>query len=107
MMAEERHFMNPAHGRHITGSNEEGEGKRGKKKPGEHPSIHIHSHSKGHTVHILHPSGAHEEHEFSRGDSEGISNLIHHHLGGEPGQDHGFSSGPEEEDEYGLGGPGV
>ena len=51
------------------------EGKR------SHPHIFIHSHSKGHTVHVHHHDGTHEKHEHSHGDADGIAAHIHEHLG--------------------------
>lgn len=107
--------MNPQRAKHM-GQEHSGH-EAPKEPPAEHethggaehhaPSIHIHSHAKGHTVHIMHPSGAHEQHEHASGDAEGIASHIHEHIGGEPGQDHGGSSGNDMEDEYGLGGSGV
>jgi hypothetical protein len=98
----DRHFMNKQHERHMSGgdSHEEHGGS------GKHPSIHVHSHAKGHTVHVMHHDGRHEKHEHEHGDAEGIAAHIHEHIGGEQGQDHGFSSGSDMEDEFGAG-PGV
>jgi len=78
------------------------------KETGQHhaPSIHIHSHSKGHTVHVLHSNGHHEKSEHAHGDTEGIKAHIDQHLGGAEGQDHGYSGGEEQENEFGAG-PGV
>lgn len=73
---------------------------------GNHPQIHIHSHAKGHTVHVMHSDGRHEKHEHESGDTEGIKSHIDTQLGGGMGQDHGFSSGEDEENEFGAG-PGV
>jgi hypothetical protein len=97
-------FMNPQRQKHMQG------------KPagdvedstGQHhaPSIHIHSHSAGHTVHVMHHDGTHTKHEHEHGDTEGIAEHIHKHLGGAEGQDHGYSSGEAMEDETGYG-PGV
>lgn len=93
-----RHFMNPSMGKHF-GSEEgddtsEGEGK---KKVGAKglPDIHIKSHDKGHTVHILphKDSGmAPEQHEHELGDADGIVEHIRKHLG-KVGQDHGDKGG--------------
>lgn len=100
------HFMNPAHGRHMSGQPAKAAGDV-EESSGQHhpPHIHIHSHAKGHTVHVMHHDGTHTKHEHAHGDTDGIAQHIHDHLGGE-GQDHGFSSGPEMEDETGYG-PGV
>lgn len=87
-MENDRHFMNKQHGQHMAGG-EDGKEKGGKSK---HPSIHIHSHAKGHTVHIMHPDGAHEKHEHGKGDADGIAEHIHNHLGS-GGQDHGVGDG--------------
>jgi hypothetical protein len=79
----DRHFMNPSVGRHLGQQqepepNEHADGEEGS----EHkPSIHIHSHSKGHTVHIMHKDGTHEKHEHGPGDAEGIAQHIHEQLG--------------------------
>lgn len=104
MAGEGRHFMNPQHGAHMRGEAPSGDVEE---KSGQHhpPHISIHSHAKGHTVHIMHHDGRHEKHEHARGDVEGIAAHIHKHLGGH-GQDHGYSAGAAEEDEFGAG-PGV
>jgi hypothetical protein len=68
--------MNPQRGRHISGEHEE----HGEQRPEDHnggdkPSIFIHSHSGGHTVHLFHSDGTHEignddhVHEALGGDS--------------------------------------
>lgn len=89
-------FMNKQRERHMSGG-EEGKGGGG----GAKPSIHIHSHSKGHTVHIMHSNGMHEKHEHAHGDAEGIAQHVHTHLGESGGgQDHGFSSGDEDQDDF-------
>ena len=106
-MADDRHFMNPQHGRHMRGEEDgRSEDKNKSKGGGKHPHIAIHSHSKGHAVHITHPDGRVESHEHAHGDAEGIAAHIHEHIGGKEGQDHGFSSGDLMEDETGAG-PGV
>jgi hypothetical protein len=51
-----------------------------------HPHIFVHSHSKGHTVHIHHQDGRHEKHEHAKGDAEGIAAHIHEHYGGGGGE---------------------
>lgn len=61
----------------------------------KHPNIHIHSHAKGHTVHIMHHDGAHEKHEHEHGDAEGIASHIHQHIGGGLGGD---DQHPEEQE---------
>ena len=96
-MAGDRHYMNPQVGRHMSGSDGDEHG------GSSHPHIFIHSHSKGHTVHIHHPDGRHEKHEHSAGDAEGLASHIHTHIGGGVGQDHGYSSGEGMEDELGSG----
>lgn len=99
-MEDNKHYMNPARGRHMSG--EDGKDKGGK---GKHPHIHIHSHPKGHTVHIMHPDGRHEMHEHAKGDAEGISEHIHQHLGmpGAGGQDHGVGDGEGDLGDLGVG----
>jgi hypothetical protein len=109
------HFMNPARQKHMESRSSEkparSEAHKGSgaehASASHHPSIHIHSHDKGHTVHIMHPSGEHEKHEHEAGDAEGIKAHVDEHIGGIEGQDHGFSSGEEMENEDALGGPGV
>jgi hypothetical protein len=103
-----RHFMNPQMGRHMQGQSAD-EADDVEEESGQHktPHIHVHSHSKGHTVHVMHHDGGHSKHQFSHGDSEGIANLIHKHIGGGEGQDHGVSDDEGMEDEIGAGGPGV
>lgn len=114
-----RFFMNKAHGRHMGASAEEldanlhgkasklegrSENEHEHDEDGDHhPQIMIHSHAKGHTVHIMHHDGTHEKHEHESGDAEGIKAHIDEHIGGGEGQDHGFSSGEDEEDEFGAG----
>ena len=100
--------MNKQRGAHMDGKQFGEEASDVKQESGQHhpPHIHIHSHAKGHTVHIMHDDGAHEKHEHAHGDSDGIAEHIHQHLGGAEGQDHGYSSGNEMEDEHGYG-PGV
>lgn len=108
------HYMNKAHGEHMTGKKEappaEHDAQNGPQDHGgggESPDLFIKSHAKGTTVHIMHSDGRHEAHEHGKGDAEGVASHIHEHIGGEPGQDHGGSSGHDMEDEYGLGGPTV
>lgn len=99
------HFMNKQHGKHMGHDEAAPAAEHGEHHAAgaEHkPSIHIHSHAKGHTVHIMHKDGAHEKHEHEHGDTEGIKAHIDEHLG----QDHGYSSDGLEEDEFGAG-PGV
>jgi hypothetical protein len=112
--------MNKAHGRHMGASAEELDANLHGKPPaekhegrsehehseGEKPHIIVHSHAKGHTVHVMHSDGTHEKHEHESGDTEGIKAHVDTALGGGEGQDHGFSGGEEEEDEFGAG-PGV
>lgn len=66
---------------------------------GQHgaPHIHISSHEKGHTVHIMHKSGKHESHEHAHGDAEGIAAHIHQHLGSGSGSTTEDSSGDEHD----------
>lgn len=93
-------YMNPQHGRHMRGE----EAQDVEKKSGQHkaPHIHIHSHAKGHTVHIMHPDGAHEKHEHGHGDVEGIAAHVHEHIGGASGQDHGVGDGSAGEEQGAL-----
>lgn len=98
--------MNPQRGKHMEMGAGGGEDEHDEhEESNEDPQIHIHSHAKGHTVHIMHKSGKHEQHEHSKGDTEGIAEHIHKNLGA-GGQDHGYSGGDEEENEMGAG-PGV
>jgi hypothetical protein len=103
------HFMNKAHGAHMTGKPQSAEPSGDvHQESGEHhaPSIHIHSHSAGHTVHIMHKDGRHTKTEHQSGDTEGIKAHIEQHLGSPEGNDHGGSSEEEMENEHGYG-PGV
>jgi hypothetical protein len=103
------HFMNKQREAHMTGKPQGEASGDVSEASGQHhpPQIHIHSHAKGHTVHIMHHSGQHEKHEHAHGDSDGIAQHIHTHLGGPEGQDHGVGDGEEMENEQGYGGPGV
>ena len=102
-------FMNKQRGAHMGHKEEPVTSHHGSDKEpnqdhgGEAPDIMIKSHAKGHTVTIMHHDGRSESHEHSKGDTEGIKAHIDQHIGGAPGQDHGGSSGSNEEDEYGLG----
>ena len=88
---EGKHYMNPHHGRHMSGKEETPPEPKGGKKGGSQghggkPHIHIHSHSAGHTVHVMHSDGRHESHEHPAGDTEGIASHIHENLGAGGGQ---------------------
>ena len=84
-------YMNPSYGRLMTEGGKqadkqepgpEARGEAGKRsKENAPPSIHIHSHTGGHTVHILHKDGRHEMHQHGHGDTDGISQHIQTHLG--------------------------
>jgi len=95
--------MNPKYGEMLEGSksaDHQSPGPAAKKEQGKHaghgkPSIHIHSHSGGHTVHILHQDGRHEMHEHPHGDSDGMAEHIHTHLGGGAPESFGSPSGEE------------
>lgn len=101
------HFMNPQRGKHMgnhepafeSKSNEE-ENDGGGESSDEKPQIHIHSHEKGHTVHVMHKDGRHEKHEHGHGDTEGVKQHIDKHLG-DVGQDHG-SPGEGSSEGFGL-----
>lgn len=48
-------------------------------EPGDRelPSIFIHSHDDGHTVHVFHPDGRKEDpQEYEKGDADGIAGQI-------------------------------
>lgn len=62
---------------------------------GQHhaPSIHIHSHSGGHTVHVHHSDGTHTKHEHAHGDADGIAQHIHKHIGGGGSHDQSVDEG--------------
>lgn len=79
--------MNPQRSRHMGG---EEHGEHGGGGQGAKPSIFIHSHSGGHTVHVFHHDGSHEAHEHSSGDTESMAEHVHNYLGGE--------QRPEDED---------
>ena len=113
------HFMNKAHGAHMTGKPDPGKptasrpatpSKDVNESSGQHmpPHIHVHQGDGGKIhVHIMHHDKADEHHEHESGDSEGAAQHINEHFGAgnEEGQDHGFSSeqdGVSEEEGYGI-----
>jgi hypothetical protein len=70
--------MNPQRGRHMSGD---------ARNSGEHggetkPHIFVHSHTNGHTVHLFHSDGRHEEHEHGH-DAAAVADRVHESLGGE------------------------
>jgi hypothetical protein len=67
-------FMNPQRGRHMSGSSEEHGGS-------EKPHVFVHSHKNGHTVHLFHSDGRHEEHEHGH-DASSVADRVHESLGG-------------------------
>jgi hypothetical protein len=82
-------MMNPFHAKHMAGTDmakaHSGSPTEGGKGGSEHstmPQIHIHTHAKGHTVHIMHPNGHHEKHEHAHGDVDGMHAHLEEHLGG-------------------------
>jgi hypothetical protein len=87
-VANEGYSMNKQRERHMFGAKEGEAGNEKdagdvKKKTGQHhaPHIHIHSHAKGHTVHVMHHDGAHEKHEHAHGDVEGMKAHLDKHFG--------------------------
>jgi hypothetical protein len=79
------HYMNRQRGRHMGAHDEQQSGDHQGK-----PDIHIKSHAKGHTVHVMHQDGAHEKFEHDPGDTEGMAEHVHNFLGGGAGSgDHG------------------
>jgi len=91
-------FMNKQREKHITGSNEGDAGDVDKGKGQHHaPSIHIHSHSKGMTVHTMHHDGQHSKQEFKKGDHEAVADHVANELGGEPSETSrdGMNEGPK------------
>lgn len=98
------HFMNPQRGKHMDGSSHEpppvDNEEDGQGQDSEKPQIHIHSHAKGHTVHVMHKDGRHEKSEHAHGDTEGVKQHIDKHLG-DVGQDHG-SEGEGSHEGFGL-----
>jgi hypothetical protein len=103
--------MNPQRGAHMQAGQESGDVEQ---ESGQHhaPHIHFHPHhdEQGNhthtTVHVMHHDGTHTKHDHAAGDTEGMAAHIHKHMGGAEGQDHGYSSGEEMENETGYG-PGV
>lgn len=97
---EGKHYMNKRHGEHMEGHEEAPEPKGKEKGKGgkHHPSIHIHSHSGGHTVHVMHGDGRHEMHEHQSGDAEGVAQHVHDNLGGQPSAGGGAGEGDGTED---------
>jgi len=64
-------------------------------EPSAAPTLVMHSHDKGVTVHVHHKNGKHEKHEHSHGDAEGMAAHVHEHFGG-------TSSAPEPAQEEKL-----
>jgi hypothetical protein len=89
--------MNKQRERHMAGAEAGQHGDPSGHSQAHPPSIHIHSHDNGVTVHILHHDGQHEEHEHEKDDAEGIASHVHEHFG------HG---GGHEADEGNEGFPG-
>lgn len=94
-----KHFMNKQRGEHMEGHESTDDG--GEK---EKPSIHIHSHAKGHTVQI---DGQPDTHEFEPGDIEGISSHIKQHLGGGEHENEDDNESADVMDDIGGYGHGV
>lgn len=74
--------------RHGTEGKEEDAGgaKRGKTAGSKKPQIHVHSHERGHTVHVMHPDGRHEMHEHEPGDSDGVAERVRDAMSGSEGE---------------------
>ena len=83
----EKHYMNPAVGRHMAqmgGQTDEAERVDNPvEEKSDAPDIHVHTHSKGHSVHVHHKDGRHEEHKFNHGDHEGIGRKVTESMGGQ------------------------
>lgn len=99
----ERHFMNPAYGRHMGSDGAKphhgSDGERHGGKPHPH-SVHIHHAGDGephpgnpHHVHVHHADGSHEHTEHEN-YSEAMNHA--HSIGGESGQDHGLAGEGED-----------
>ena len=101
----DRFFMNKQHEAHLRGTAPATPHKGAsdvQEETGQHtpPHIHVHPHSKGVTVHVMHHDGRHEKHEHGHGDMEGIAAHIHQHLGAT-----GNTGGEEQgEEDYGAAG---
>jgi hypothetical protein len=80
------HFMNAQRGRHMGGGEQEHGGH------GEKPSVFVHSHKNGHTVHVFHSDGSHEEHEHGH-DAESTADRVHEALGGSSEAEHEAGAG--------------
>jgi hypothetical protein len=110
-MANDKFFMNKQHGAQFGGENDlavdhedDNSDKNSKTKSSRKPDIHIKSHEKGHTVHVMHQDGRHDMTEHAKGDGKGISKIVAKHLGN-AGQDHGGSSDEDGENgsmDFGL-----
>src|SRR5882762_9022893 len=88
------HFMNPARGKHMSqDSGTDAGAVSGESEQHHAPHIHVHPHTKGVTVHVMHHDGTHTKHEHAHGDADGIAAHIHKHIGGAAGQDHGEGDG--------------
>jgi len=82
------HNMNPQRARHMSGGSSEEHGGEAK------PHIFVHSHKNGHTVHLFHNDGSHEEHEHGH-DAASVADRVHESLGGEQRPEHDNEAGAE------------
>lgn len=81
--------MNPQRERHM----HEG-GVHGESHGHGKPDVHVKSHKGGHTVHILHQDGAHED-GGTHHDAESVAEQVKHALGGSSSREQ--RPGEEEE----------
>jgi hypothetical protein len=65
----------------------------------EAPSLFMHSHAKGVTVHVMQKNGKHMKHEHAHGDMEGLKGHIDKHMHTVSGQDGSESPAFESGDE--------
>lgn len=86
-------YMNPQHGKlmHEAGLDKEAAAEHESPEQeageqGEKPQIFVHSHEKGHSVHVHHSSGEHSVEEYEPGDAEGVAHCVAKNLGGKYGQ---------------------
>jgi hypothetical protein len=78
--------MNPQRGRHLQGEEQRPE------ESGNKPSIFIHSHSGGHTMHVFHSDGGHEMHEHGH-EAQSVGEHVKEALGGGESDTHEHDAG--------------
>jgi hypothetical protein len=62
--------------------------------PSENQTMVVHSHDKGHTLHVMHEDGTSEKEDYNKGDEDQVADSVRSHLGGS--SDQGMDLGGEE-----------